>query len=232
MKKYIILPIVSLITAVAVLGGLHAESSDKPDIVHAAMDDDRFVVKNFSFFKRHSIKGGGQELNVTFEIFNNTDITIDMKMMLLAYYEEDGVDDKLRNLEAYPKWRNKDIEKQVKIIRNLDTIPIFKDEEADAKSNVSRYGFAELVNTMQKDIELGQKLSIRGIAADARPVIADDKFYIDMQPLRTMVIGKLYVPFSANIKFFNTFGVILKDEESGEVIYSQVIRFKRPLRVY
>ena len=232
MKKIIILPIVSLISVIALWGGLNAEASEKPEIVHATMNDDRFVVKNFSFFKRHSISGGGQELNVTFEMFNNTDSTINLKLMLLAYYEEDGVNPNLRKLEVYPLWRKKDLEKQKWIIRNLDTVPVFVDDEADSKSNISRYGFAELVNAMQKDSDLGQSVSIKGIAATGKPIIEEEKLYVDMQPLRTMVIGKLYVPFSGNIKFFNTFGIILKDEESGEVVYSQVIRFKHPLRVY
>jgi len=235
MKKIIILAIFNAILfASSVVYSQNVDSGSKKEkgfpygIENTSSKlDNRFDVHNYSFFKRLSSTGATQELNVNFELRNKTPDTIKLRVLFFAYHEKGTINKKLRRIVPYPKWRTKDLGKEDLQIVRMDTYP-----KVTENSEVAKYHFPDLLQMMQDDSGLGEPIVLKGFSPDNTPIVDKQQIYVHCSALKTTVFGKLYVPFNEGNVFFNHFGLIIADVETGDVVYSQLIRFPNKFKVY
>lgn len=203
------------------------------DLPVVSRNDARFSLKDATFFKRISTAGKGQELNVTFEVHNRVDQDIKLNLVLIAFHETTATDPTHRELVQYPEWR-RDLDEEIKYIAMHDIIPgISKDEiEHEAMPNQSFPSFVELLDHLDNNPTIGVSFTLRGIGTPAIERIEQENITIDMQSMKTTIWAKLRMGFDPSNRFFNHYGAILIDPESGQVVASRLYHFQHGFRIY
>lgn len=135
----------ALLVAIFAIGAVTAQDTNDAEkeefkITGGSTYDDRFRVKNFSFWRRLVPSGKGEILEIFFDIENKTDREIPLRLFLLGFYEQDLRDKEFRSLFSYPSWRKRDFEKEQHEILFLDSIP-----------KVDQKKFAEWQKARQQD---------------------------------------------------------------------------------
>ncbi|MFB5649862.1 hypothetical protein ACE5IS_04380 [Leptospira wolffii] len=93
--------------------------------------DDRLLVKDVSFFRRHSDNGKGEFMDVLVELENRDFDAANFAVYILAVNETSKakVDDH-RDLVPFPKWRNYDVEEDTKVVNFHNLVPVKLDNKA------------------------------------------------------------------------------------------------------
>jgi len=91
---------------------------------NGSVQDERFEVSNFSFRKGFASHGKGEYLDIYFQVDNKTDEKLKMKVFVVGFWEDNRTHTRFRKYVKYPKWRNRDYEKEVKDIVFLDSKPL------------------------------------------------------------------------------------------------------------
>ncbi len=86
--------------------------------------DDRLLVKDVSFFRRHSDNGKGEFMDVLVELENRDFDPVNFSVFILAVNETSvaKADDR-RSLVPFPKWRNYDVEENTKVVNFHNLVP-------------------------------------------------------------------------------------------------------------
>ncbi|TGK00788.1 hypothetical protein EHO59_12705 [Leptospira semungkisensis] len=93
--------------------------------------DDRLLVKDVSFFRRHADNGKGEFMDVMVELENRDFDPANFAIYILAVNETplSKVDDR-RELVPFPKWRQYDVEESTKVINFHNLVPVKLDNKA------------------------------------------------------------------------------------------------------
>ncbi|EQA47004.1 hypothetical protein LEP1GSC050_0942 [Leptospira broomii serovar Hurstbridge str. 5399] len=101
-----------------------ANSGSGVEFYPLAYYDDRLLVKEVSFFRRHSDNGKGEFVDVMIELENRDFDPANFSIYVLALNETSTakVDDH-RELVPFPKWRTYDVEEDVKVVNFHNLMP-------------------------------------------------------------------------------------------------------------
>ncbi|TGK05382.1 hypothetical protein EHQ53_17245 [Leptospira langatensis] len=93
--------------------------------------DDRLLVKEVSFFRRHADNGKGEFMDVMVELENRDFDAANFSIYILAVNETplSRVDDR-RDLVPFPKWRQYDVEENTKVVNFHNLVPVKLDNKA------------------------------------------------------------------------------------------------------
>lgn len=168
-----------------------ASVDDKPVL---AVLTDVFDIKSLSFNKRNDPKGRGEELQVEFQMYNNTNLKRNLYIFVVATYEEEiWARNSILGTKILP------IRSDIKFI---ETYPSDNDNfkyEEDGKTYYDKY---------PKDYKLGIN------PYENKPYFLDEDLIV-----RTSVISK----YRKKFMFFNHVTLIIYGDE-GELLFRQVYR--------
>ncbi len=196
--------------------------------------DARITLGDASFVKRLATDGLGQVLDVTFEIYNNTDRDIKLNLVMVAFHETTLVDATHRGLVEYPKWRKRDLEAEVKYIVMHDVTPDIERDtftQTDMHDYASFPSFLDLLLYLDENPGTGVNFILPGTQSGSLERMEASNLVLDMQPMKTSVWAKFRMGFDARNRFFNYYGVVVTDPESGKVITSRLYHFTAPFTV-
>lgn len=215
------------------------------------LEDDRFEIKNFGFYKVYDTKGEGELLQATFELHNKTDDEFDFKVYTYAYNEKDAIDPLYRTRVEYPGWRKKDIEGETFGIHMFDSVPLV--DKNNVQDNLSRYehpSILKYVNYITANPDAGKPIVLMGYPKNS---LSDDKdskkssvkigsvteklprrkeFTVSNEPLKTSVTVRLMSPYGFRYRFFSHFGVIVYSVKEQKVVLRNMLKFKNNFKVH
>lgn len=159
-----------------------------------AVFTDVFDIKSLSFNKRNDPKGRGDELQVEFQLYNNTDLKRNLYIFVVATYEEEiWARNSILGTKIIP------IRSDIKFI---ETYP----------SDNDNFKYEENGNTFYDKYPKDYKLGINPF--ESKPYFLDEDLIV-----RTSIISK----YRKHYLFFNHVTLIIYGDE-GELMYRQVYR--------
>ena len=228
MRSKVIIIIVSvLVSGVFFARQLLAEEGNIKSVpLNSSVYDDRFVIKNVSFFQR--LESVVTTLNLAAEIHNNTPEDIKLKVILIAFKQADNVNHLQRKLIKYPAWRERDLDKdQVKNIL-LDSIPPIDKNAVDAniKNSDEFPTLQKYLQYISTNPDLGRDIVVKGINTGVSENSNNNKdIFIVNQALKTSMFAKLKVKFNPGNKFFDHAAIILVDPGQKKIVGAELFRF-------
>ncbi|MDH5719511.1 MAG: hypothetical protein OEZ13_02710 [Spirochaetia bacterium] len=196
--------------------------------------DKSLTVSNYSFGRRFASDGKGEYLDLSFDILNQMDEDINLKMYIVGFYQTSKAVSKERKWVGYPEWRKRDLDKEIKNIYHLDSIPkIDKTKIDDEKTGLYEYpSFKEYLKYLVANGDKGIDLKLPGLEGKGAGKLEGKNYNILMAPLKTSVFAKLYTPYGAQQYQFNYLGVILYDTSKNKIVYRQFMKFNKKLKMY
>jgi len=235
-QKKIIITIA--VAGFAVLSGAgiiaQADNTSKPVALKTSVTDDRFYVKNMSFYKRLSTSGFGQDLNISFEIVNRTQNTLKLKYFMVAFQRVDQVDRNFRKWIPYPQWRERDPDMEDKINILLDSIPAIEKSQVNAEYKDTKLypEFDDYVVYMNSNPDVGEPIVVQGLNSQDVNGTHPNAYYVT-EAMKTTVFATLRTSFQDDqSNFFNYYGLVIVDPETKKMVYSQLIHFTGNFKIY
>jgi len=190
--------------------------------------DERFSLTNVSFFKR--LEKISATLNVSFDLINNSEKDIKLKVILIAYKSTDNSEQANRKFIKYPQWRKKDLDKEVRKNIYLDSSPKIDKGAVDAnfKEGSAYPEFDQYIRYVENNPTVGNDVTLLGLNTGMANEAGEPEFYVINKGLKSSIVGKLKVQFNRDNVFFNTFGIIILDPEQKKVVSSELFYFEAP----
>ena len=223
----------ALIFTLALFGLFATGINSQQKVADTSRIDPRFDLRNISFFKNIRPGKNGLELNAVFELHNRTEKELNLKISALAYHQRDLTVSARRKIVEYPQWRNRDLDKEKVFIIRHDVIPEAKKEDienADLYPESSFVPFHYFVSHVEKQ-KSGLEIKIRGIDTDRVDDLFDDNVFLMHEMLKTTINFKLRTRYTEQNIFFNYFGLVITDAETGKVVFTQLYYFDKPFRI-
>ncbi|PJZ68485.1 hypothetical protein CH373_09320 [Leptospira perolatii] len=112
-------------------GSQSGKGSQGVEYYPLAYFDDRLMVKDISFFRRHSDNGQGEFLDVMVEMENRDFDAANFSVYILALNETSRAKvDERRELVPFPKWRTYDFDEETKVVNFHNLMPTALDNKA------------------------------------------------------------------------------------------------------
>ena len=208
------------------------ENKTKTIPVNMSISDERFTLKNVSFFKR--LEKTASTLNISAEFHNNTGQDIKLKIILVAFRQIDSSNRELRKFIKYPSWRKRDLDKEQHKNILLDSLPRIDKNEVDASLKDPNVfpDFQKYLQYIGNNPSMGNDIVIKGINTGAAETSGNQDIYAVNQSMKTSVFAKLKVEFNPNNEFFNYFGIIVIDPDQKKIVGSELYYFDAPFRTH
>ncbi|MCS6984102.1 MAG: hypothetical protein NZM25_03100 [Leptospiraceae bacterium] len=232
---------------------LYAQDAKKEEKVLAggSVYDERFEVNNLFYRKKYAPSGRGEVLELSFDIENKVEYSIPLKLFIVGFYEKDLVDPQYRQRVEYPKWRERDFEKEKFEIVQFDSLPRLNQEEVSKwaaknrgeeltetksesdkkKRKYSYQKFLDYISYIEAHPEMGIDVPLQGWENSTTISKKEANYNIVSSALKTSVWAQLYARYRHDRKFFNHLGIILYDNEDKKIAYRQFLKFNRPFRI-
>ncbi|MDH4199869.1 MAG: hypothetical protein OEV66_05750 [Spirochaetia bacterium] len=208
------------------------EAKTKSETLKIKQTDERFALKNVSFYKR--VENTFMSLNVNFELHNNTPDDIKLKVFIVAYRQIDSVDEELRKWIEYPAWRKVDIDKENTKNILLDSNPEVDKNQIDASIKDPKVypEFQKYLQYLNANV-VGTDIIIKGMntGPSQNTGTASDMFIVT-QSMKTSVYGRLKVKYNPGNLFFNNFGIVIIDPEQKKIVASNLYSFSGKFKTY
>ncbi|MDH4262007.1 MAG: hypothetical protein OEV78_03070 [Spirochaetia bacterium] len=209
-----------------------APVSEKAIPLNVSIRDDRFTIENVSFFKR--LEKVHATLNINFELHNQTDKDIKLKVVLVAFKNIGSEDKELRRKIKYPVWRKRDLDKEQRKNILLDSIPAIDKNAVDPDIKDSRIypEFQKYMMYLSKNTSVGNDILLKGINTGVAETLGNVELTYVTQPMKTSAFAKMKVQFNTQNEFFNYFGIILIDPEQNKIVGSDLFYFNGSFRTH
>lgn len=196
--------------------------------VTVSMSDERFSLSKVSFFKR--LEKISATLNISFELINNTDKDIKLKVILIAFKRIDNRDKDMRKFIKYPSWRERDLDQEINKNIYLDSFPKIDKGAVDANFKEGNVypEFQQYIRYAENNPTIGSDITLQGINTGVATDSGSQEFYVLSEAMKSSVFGKLKVQFNRDNAFFNQFGIIIVDPEQKKVVSSELYFFDAP----
>lgn len=197
--------------------------------VNISSSDERFTLSNISFYKR--LESQTMSLNANIEFQNNTDQDLKLKVIVMAFREIDSADKNIRKWFEYPTWRKRDLDKEIKKVILLDSIPAIDKNSVDAELKDGRFypDFQKYLQYIGNNATIGSDLVIKGFNTGASQGTSQNygnpNMFVVAESMKTSIYTKLHVKFNRENNFFNRFGVIVVDPDQKKVVSSELFEF-------
>ncbi|MEI1279071.1 hypothetical protein V6Z05_12155 [Leptospira venezuelensis] len=179
-----------------------SKGSEGVEFYPLAYYDDRLLVKEVSFFRRHADNGKGEFMDVMVELENRDFDAANFSIYILAVNETplSKVDDR-RELVPFPKWRQYDVEEQTKVVNFQNLVPV----KLDSKNVWGEKKYGEVKKSYDEKIARGEKVKfpnpnldtlvhyLTNNPKDALPIV----LYGEEGPAKDKVLISNFVPQTA-----------------------------------
>lgn len=219
--------------------GDHGAKEEKTELPTegGALNNQTLFVKNFSFFRKASPDGRGEQLEIFFNIINAKEKSRNLAVTVVAFNEKDHTDNPMRKYIEYPKWRTVDLDKRLKMINRFRSVPEIDKSVIDPnKKGDDEYpNFLEYTDYISKNPQSGIKIPLQGYR-EAKLIEEQTKDYnLISKSLDSAVFVRFfkeYDYFQKKNDFFNYIGIFIYDVDMGELVYRQFFHFTKPPRLY
>ncbi len=216
------------------------EAPPRASHVTGSIVSEQFTVGNLSFLRKYDQQGKGEILEVIFDVKNKTLETLDLKLFIVGFNEQNGVNSRYRKRVPYPIWRKRDFEKDAHQIIFLDSIPKINPSDVkrvDIKTTIQGIKLNEEYASFLSYIRHIEQISNSGIpfklySLENIPSLGlRETSYCRITELRarTNIAGTFYMKYGLHQSFrsINHIGIIIYDAEKKKVAHRQFYRFKK-----
>ena len=236
MKNFgILFSSVFFVILIGILKQSHSQPPPRNSYSTGIVESDSFDVKNISFGRRHESGGKGEVLQVIFEVHNKISKSMDLKFFVIGFHEKNSVDPIQRRRIKYPKWRERDFDKEDLNIVLLDSIPRINkvkiDPDIDPENEFVFPSFISYVQHLDKNPATGIPFKLYGLGSTVvTEPVKETRYQIVSVRFKTSVTTLLFSQYKPGFEFFNYIGIVIYDSQN-KTAFRHFYQLKHKIRV-